>query len=1102
MKDPQFKLALVRYVYDTLGYAVTEDNDSFDDIAEYFRGNQKVKSEGIEQTRWFKVGKTAFVDNDESKLSESKYRKIDNNIYNYLNSINENRASPLQLRYYQYLAVFFTEVVLDQYERGVLINRFNKFIDDEFWQFEEDVLHLSDFSKLAYWMATGSGKTHIMHINILQVCKYFNHEEFDNLILIAPNEQIANQHMEELDKNGISHESLKNSDGNFKTVKVTDINKLKRGESGPKTVDVEDFGQQNLIFVDEGHKGLGSLSSSSSGWIEKRDYLIGSSRQNNSMDRNGFAFEYSATFASSLNDAAGYQEYSRSIVMDYPYGRFHKDGYGKDYNILNISPDSQYSDIIQNERDKWLLSNLLSYYEKLRIFEDEKDLARDHNIERPLSVFVGNSVNAISRGSSDVQTIVEFLSDVIQNKNSWVTSVIDSILSKEDEFAEGGLFDDRFTYLIEHMDSADQLYDDLLNRLFDSKNPSELELVRLKNLEDEEIALTTDSTNTYFGVVTVGDTKEFCDLIENSDKNIKTIENEVHSSSLFDRIDAGDSSIDILIGSKKFAEGWDSTRPSTLGLLNLGRSEGPLVVQMFGRGVRVNGNEDDGKRADMKEVPQSKNYQVSRLETLDVFGIRAEYIETFKEHLEEERTEIDNIETVTVKVDKPTTESSLKVPEFQKETAEDEIPTVSLDNTIGEQNIAHLLQIDDSDEDKSYLGTPEVSIQTKGTKITNKEEQDYHSKLSSYDIEDFEFNIEGLEVRMDNSRHKLDVLDWDNIWQSVIQYKNNRGYDELVIEKSAVRRFFEVEDYRLYLPQDTMNIGSLDDISRMESICARLISNYMDIVYSEMTRSVEYEEVKLTSIDENWIEDNLPSSYDVRVKNPDENEELIEGLMSIDSDSLKEIGETETSDFKKELFKYLEQLYVPVLLDSEAFNDRGSEKKYKDIIHSISPEGIDNMGERRFVDALEYHINQGDLKQYETIVMRNQANNGVSIPGVLGEFYPDFVIWVTKDGVQHIILADPHGMVLGGDKYELDAIRSVNDEKTTDDDETEIHACIFARTDGNGSTFSKAKEKVASSNGLEVTELRDNYIYFVDELDSGMGQTKEEVSNMLEDFLE
>ena len=53
----------------------------------------------------------------------------------------------------------------------------------------------------------------------------------------------------------------------------------------------------------------------------------------------------------------------------------------------------------------------------------------------------------------------------------------------------------------------------------------------------------------------------------------------------------------MLIGSKKFTEGWSSWRVSSMGLMNIGRGEGPEIIQLFGRGVRLRGYNTSLKRS-------------------------------------------------------------------------------------------------------------------------------------------------------------------------------------------------------------------------------------------------------------------------------------------------------------------------------------------------------------------------------------------------------------------------------------------------------------------------------------------------------------------------
>eukprot|EP00488_Nonionellina_sp_1-RS-2012_P001043 TRINITY_DN1652_c0_g1_i1.p1 TRINITY_DN1652_c0_g1~~TRINITY_DN1652_c0_g1_i1.p1 ORF type:complete len:116 (-),score=27.36 TRINITY_DN1652_c0_g1_i1:240-542(-) len=56
---------------------------------------------------------------------------------------------------------------------------------------------------------------------------------------------------------------------------------------GDKTVAVEAFEGNNLVLIDEGHKGTGTAAGA---WMRRRDVLT----------KGGFAFEYSATFGQAV----------------------------------------------------------------------------------------------------------------------------------------------------------------------------------------------------------------------------------------------------------------------------------------------------------------------------------------------------------------------------------------------------------------------------------------------------------------------------------------------------------------------------------------------------------------------------------------------------------------------------------------------------------------------------------------------------------------------------------------------------------------------------------------------------------------------------------
>jgi hypothetical protein len=176
-----------------------------------------------------------------------------------------------------------------------------------------------------------------------------------------------------------------------------------------------------------------------------------------------------------------------------------------------------------------------------------------------------------------------------------------------------------------------------------------LEIVDIKNAEGE-IGLKLSNSEKYFGLVFIGDTASFKEgiKIKLEKGEIKGILfNEEHFLNyLFYGITESESSVNILIGAKKFIEGWDCYRVSSMGLLNVGRSKGSQIMQLFGRGVRLYGYKKLMKRSesvnleDNEEVAEfertKKEVDLSILETLKIFGIKADYVKKFEEELQKQ----------------------------------------------------------------------------------------------------------------------------------------------------------------------------------------------------------------------------------------------------------------------------------------------------------------------------------------------------------------------------------------------------------------------------------------------------------------------------------
>lgn len=128
---------------------------------------------------------------DRNRLPEERLLQYDEHIRVCVGKINRLRERKILLKYFQYLALLFTEIVLDslQNRKAEFLHELNEFLKtykqkqhiDLLDEFTED-----DLRKISFWMATGSGKTLLMHINYYQFKQYRLFSP-DNILLITPN---------------------------------------------------------------------------------------------------------------------------------------------------------------------------------------------------------------------------------------------------------------------------------------------------------------------------------------------------------------------------------------------------------------------------------------------------------------------------------------------------------------------------------------------------------------------------------------------------------------------------------------------------------------------------------------------------------------------------------------------------------------------------------------------------------------------------------------------------------------------------------------------------------------------------------------------------
>ena len=120
----------------------------------------------------------------------------------------------------------------------------------------------------------------------------------------------------------------------------------------------------------------------------------------------------------------------------------------------------------------------MSFYQQQYLWRTNRDKLTDFNIEKPLWVFVGNTV---SGEDSDILNVLKFLAGFLNDEpktKQWLKDLLSNTARLLD--AKGrNIFHDRFTPLMQF--SADEVYADILKKLFNAEARQRLKVVNLKS---------------------------------------------------------------------------------------------------------------------------------------------------------------------------------------------------------------------------------------------------------------------------------------------------------------------------------------------------------------------------------------------------------------------------------------------------------------------------------------------------------------------------------------------------------------------------------------------------------------------------------------------
>ncbi|GAA9928895.1 DEAD/DEAH box helicase family protein [Helicobacter pylori] len=454
-------------------------------------------------------------------------------------------------------------------------------------------------NRLAFYMATGSGKTIVIIklVELLSVAMGMGLIPKKNIMFFSANENLIKQFEKEIEKYNRGKDFSKQIDfKNLKSITHKDFHRAPKGffekialfyyradlmndeESKENLLNYKDYWDngENYVILDEAHKGNKSES--------KRQAIF------SLLSLKGFLFNFSATFTEESDLITS--------VYNLSVGEWVKLGYGKESVLLkknNLNAFKDLKDLNDREKEIALLKALL-------LLGMQKRYKTEGYFYDPLMLVFTHSVNV---ENSDAEIFFKTLARVIENDdgNDFLKAKEDLLEElKDPEFLFSANKDKDYKVKVfkEGLKSMD--FKGLKEEVFYANSGHIEVIINPKN--NQEIAFKLNTSDKVFCLIKIGDITEWiCEKL----KSVKVVSKNLSfkEESYFSQIDR--SSINILVGSRTFETGWDSTRPSVILFLNIGLDDDAkkLVKQSFGRGVRIESVKNQRQRLAYLDIDEA-----------------------------------------------------------------------------------------------------------------------------------------------------------------------------------------------------------------------------------------------------------------------------------------------------------------------------------------------------------------------------------------------------------------------------------------------------------------------------------------------------------------
>lgn len=705
------------------------------------------------------------------------------------------RFSP---RYAQYLALMlfahWVDAQLD--DAAAFLVRLNAYLDahkpkgEAVSEFVEADLQLA-----AFWMATAAGKTHVLHACLALLEK---RRSWDRLIIVTPSESLTRQHADKLRELSAWEVFAYPMDGDASSmgrlpadaVIVLDINKLATEKKGDGvTVPTSVFADgRNLVFVDEGHKGQKSEAGM---WKALQADLAGIAAPMPA--HRGLLIEFSATFGQVAEGEHAFDRYAKAVIFDYAYDRFHQDRYGKDFWHMRVQAKGDAGITAQRQT---MTAALLAYWHQVDCFRSAvgKQAAASLGLQvaSPLWVLLGLSVIGSLKNendkqqTSDVVDVLTYLSTMLAQPARLAESVAQLL-------AAASVGADMLPAEVRQASvgwDAGALAERVLSDCFGWQQGDKPVLRVIKAATGElGLGLLRGDTSHYFGVVNVGDAAGLRKSLESARLPVG---DDAMSGSLFAGLDAPGSGLNVLIGSRRFAEGWDNYRASSLTLLRLGQGEGSLIIQMFGRVVRFAGVGGNGKRL---ETPPA---ELAPLQTAYVFGLKSGYLDTFLQSL----------------IDNGVPDSKRIVCDIRKHA-----PSV-LQSVRAIAPHARDFQV--SATGAGWLtGVNKIKVSLTASVATSKLKDGNVSALQG---------IVGQDITAEFKQWAA-LLDRDGVYREMVEWKRTQRWWNFAFDRQAIDCALASEKYEILGMQGMLNVRETADLARLNRLAATVVRRLFEGAY-------------------------------------------------------------------------------------------------------------------------------------------------------------------------------------------------------------------------------------------------------------------------------